>query len=168
MLEKLFAPKPRMTSQEFVNRLLSICFDAEMNSDFCNRLNLTEPQRKRYFFTVFLFTATMPSSMVVTAGKRNLLPFTASAYGQMLNLWKDKDSIVRLGDWIITDGEYIRLPEILKRSFNQHVSIEGIENYKIQLGILLQAAGFIRHDQQMDDVKEIVKCYQPAAKSYGV
>jgi hypothetical protein len=79
----------------------------------------------------------------------------------MLNLWKDKDSFVRLGDWVITDGEYIRLPEILEEMFQQRVSIEGIENHKIQLGTLLQAVGCIRHDQQMEDVKEIVKCYPP-------
>ncbi len=45
--------------------------------------------------------------------------------------------------------------------FQQRVSIEGIENHKIQLGTLLQAVGCIRHDQQMEDVKEIVKFYPP-------
>jgi hypothetical protein len=162
MFEKLFAPKPRLTPQEFASKLLSICYDADMNGDFYNLLRLTEPQRKRYIFSTFLFTATLPSSMAVASGKRNLLPFTASAYGHMLNVWKDKDSFVRLGDWVITNGEYIRLPEILEKMFQQRVSIKDIENHKIQLGTLLQAVGFIRHDQQIEDTIEIVKCYPPA------
>jgi len=159
MFRKLFAPKPRMTSQEFASKLLSIWSDADMNGDFYNLLRLTEPQRKRYLFSTFLFTAALPSAMAVSSGKRDLLPFTASAYGQMLKVWKDKDSFVRLGDWVITAGEYIRLPELLQKEFQQRVSIEGIEDHRIQLGILLQAVGFIRYDQQIEDAVEIVKCY---------
>lgn len=161
MFEKLFAPKPRMTPQEFASKLVSTCFDPDMNGHFYNLLRLTEPQRKRYIFSTFLFTATLPSSMADSSGKRNLLPFTASAYGQMLSLWKDKDSFVRLADWVITDGEYMRLPEILEKEFQQRVSIKGVENHKIQLGTLLQAVGFIRHDQQIEDVNEIVKSCSP-------
>ena len=161
MFKNLFAPKPRMTPQEFASKLVSTCFDPDMNGDFYNLLRLTEPQRKRYIFSTFLFTATLPSSMAASSGKSNLLQFTASAYGQMLSVWKDKDSFVRLGDWVITDGEYIRLPKILEQMFQQRVSVKGIENHKIQMGNLLQAVGFIRHEQQIEDVNEVVKSYPP-------
>jgi hypothetical protein len=161
MFENLFAPKPRLAPEEFVSKLLSICCDADMNGTYYNLLRLTEPQRKRYVFSTFLFTATLPSSRAASSGKKNLLPFLGSAYGQMLNVWKDKDSFVRLGDWVITDGEYIRLPEILEKLFQQKVSIKDIENHKIQFGTLLQAVGLIRYDQQIEDVKEIAESYPP-------
>lgn len=160
MFKNLFAPKPK-TPQELALKLLSIWHDNDVNQCF-QVLNLSEPQKNRYLFSTLILTATLPLSMAASSGKKNLLPFLATAYGLTLSVWEDKDSFVRLGDWVITEDEHIRLPEILEQMFQQRVSVKGIENHKIQLGTLLTAVAFIRYEQQIKDVNEIVKSDSPA------
>ncbi len=53
------------------------------------------------------------------------------------------------------------MPELLEKEFHQRVSIEGIENHKIQFGTLLSAVAHIRYEQQIEDVNQIIKSCPP-------
>lgn len=161
MFEKLFAPKPRVTPQEFVSKLVSTCFDPDMNGDFYNLLKLTEPQRKRYIFSTLIFTANLPTTLAVMLGRTDLETFITTAFALMLNAWKNTETFVRVGDFVITGHEHIRLVEFLEKRFQQRVSVENIQNYEIQMGILLGATALIRSEQESEDLMEILASSPP-------
>jgi hypothetical protein len=166
MFENPFAPKPRMTPQEFVSKLVSTCFDPDMNGDFYNRLKLTVPQRKRYVFSTFLFTLTLPTRLAISWGRTDLETFITTAFTLMLDAWQNPNTFVQIGDFVITEHEHIRLVEFLEKRFQQRVSVENIQNHKIQMGILLSATALIRGDQTTADIKEIVAS-SPKEKHYA-
>jgi hypothetical protein len=162
--EKLFAPKPRMTPQEFASKLLFIVVDKDINR--CVQvLNLSGPQKNRYFFSTLIFTLTLPTTLAVSQGRTDLVTFLPRAQDIMLNAQKSEDA-VRLGDFVITEHEYMRLMEFLEKRFRQRVSIENIQNYKINFYILLAATALIRGEQQLEDLKEILAS-SPPEKRHG-
>jgi hypothetical protein len=161
MFEKLFTPKPSVTPQAFVSKLISACFDPDMNGDFYNLLKLTVPQRKRYVFSTFLFTLTLPTRLAVSQGRTDLETFIPTAFTLMLNAWQNPETFVRVGDFVITEYEHMRLVEFLEKRLQQRVSVENIQNHEIQVGYLLYATACIRDEQQDEDNKEIVAMSPP-------
>ncbi len=146
---------PRMTPKEFVSKLVSTCFDPDMNGDFYNRLKLTLPQRKRYVFSTFLFTLTLPTRLAVSWGRTDLETFITTAHTLTLNAWQNPDTFVRVGDFVITEHEHLRLVEFLVKRLQQRVSVENIQNHEIQMGYLLCATASIRDEQTTADINEI-------------
>lgn len=149
-----------MTPQELTSRLLSIWLDDEVNRCF-QVLNLSESQRDRYAFSTFLFTLTLPTMLAFTRGRTDLGTFISTAFTLMLNAWKSTDSFVRVGDFVITEDENVRLVEHLEKRFQQRVSVENIQNHKIQMGFLLGATADIRGEQQIEDLIEILASSPP-------
>jgi len=161
MFEKLFTPKPRVTPQEFVSKLVSTCFDPDMNGDFYNLLKLTVPQRKRYVFSTFVFTLTLPMTFAVSLRRTDLETFITTAFTLMLNAWQNPDTFVRVGDFVITEYEHIHLVEYLEKRFQQRVSVENIQNHEIKMGFLLGATAYIRGEQQVEDFFEVLPSSPP-------
>lgn len=139
-----------------------------MNRHYTDLLNLSEPEKRRYEFTMFLFTAMSPSVMAITSGKNHLIPFATVTLTVMMNAWetKDKESSVRLGDYIITHEEYGYLAEALgERWFQDGFSEAELMNRTIRFGTLLDKVGIIRGKQQIKDTFEEVENHLQAARA---
>jgi hypothetical protein len=164
MFEALFGRKARPSPQEFANRLLSIAFDADMHGHFYDLLKMTEAERRRYVFTAYLFTTTLPMTWISATLRTDLPAFVPQACALTLQAWQSKDAFVRLGDFIITDYEFDRLPQTLERLYQQRVPRWAIQDHKLRLGELLDATAYVRGDRQVQELREVVESDRPPAE----
>jgi hypothetical protein len=157
MFEALFGGKRRPTKQEFATRLLAIAWDGNMHGRFYDALKMTEVERLRYVFTTYLFTVTLPMTWVSMAARFDVLPFVSEACALTLESWGKEENYVRLGDFVITNYEYDRLPETLARLYKLQPHRAAIEYSQLRLRQLLDASAYIRGERQGLDIIEVSK-----------
>lgn len=156
----------RLLPHQFASKLVSIVRDESVNQHYRSLLKLTDAESRRYPFTMFTFAAMLPFTMVTTSGKNSLLPFLGMTRILMLKAWEDeKNSLVRLGDFIITINEYGYLAEALgERWFQKGLSLETVMDKQIRFGTLIDKIGFIRGKLQIKKSGEIIAS-SPAEQS---
>lgn len=156
MFEKFFAAKPRMTRQEFAYKLLFIMCDKDANS-FLKDLNLSEPQKHRYFFSTLIFVFILPHTLATVLERKDLIPLLPDPFGLT---WPEnpftREGPVKIGDLVITNEEYEHLASFLEKKYNRKVSVQDVPFYKIDFGSLSAGISGVRYMHQLADFAETI------------
>jgi hypothetical protein len=141
------------THDQLATELIAIYGSDDLTEPYSKLYPDDSPERNRFYFTAFIFILSASPIIASKCKNPDMASMSAACHQTMLDWWDGAETIVRIGDYIITDDEYIRFIEHLKNT-GTDLDLRNLEQCRMPFSTLLRSTFLLRFQIFSEDIQQ--------------